>query len=399
MNKQVSFTEFVLIMAAMTGFLAMSIDLMLPALAHMQSDLGVERSNDIQWVITTVFIGVGLGQFLYGPLSDSVGRKPAVYLGFVIFIIGTLIALFSTTLESMLLGRLLQGLGLAGPRIVTIAIVQDQYSGPQMARVMSLIMTVFVSVPVIAPMIGQGILAVSGWRAIFAVLFVLALVVLFWFAIRLQETLHLDKRKSFSWIMMWSGIKEFGANKAALSYVAALGMALGGFLGFLSSIPLIFLELYGLGDQFPYYFACLAAGIGAASFLNSRLVLKYGMQSIVQTSQLVAAVLSLIALLGCMLFGAVPSFWFLFVYLFLLMFPIGMQFGNLSTLALSGYAHIAGIASSFVGVASMLLSVVFGSLIGQLYNQTLLPLVVGFLLLSICSYGVTRWAARHNQGE
>ena len=396
MKRQVGFTEFVLILAAMAGFLAMSIDLMLPALSHMATDLEVERRNDIQWVITTVFVGVGLGQLLYGPLSDSVGRKPTVYLGFLIFIIGTIIALLATDLETMLVGRLLQGLGLAGPRIVTVAIVQDQYQGPQMARVMSLIMTVFVSVPVIAPLIGQWILDLSSWRMIFGVLLVIAIIVLFWFALRLQETLTEEARRKFSWKELYLGVKEIAVDKTAVSYVVSLGMAFGTFLGFLSSIPLIFQDLYGVVETFPYYFAVLACGIGIASFLNTKLVMRFGMKSIVKGSQIFSAVLSLVSFVGCLWFGAVPPFWFIMAYLFLLMFPTGLLFGNLSTLALAGYSHIAGIASSFVGVTSMLLSVFFGALIGQAYNQTVIPLVVGFLLLSICAFVVTSWADKKN---
>lgn len=392
MKKQVGFTEFVLILAAMAGFLAMSIDLMLPALSHMATDLEVQRRNDIQWVIATVFLGVGLGQVLYGPLSDSVGRKPAVYLGFLIFIIGTLIALLSTNLETMLVGRLLQGLGLAGPRIVTIAIVQDQYQGPQMARVMSLIMTVFVSVPVVAPLIGQWILDLSSWRMIFVVLLVLAILVLFWFTFRLQETLTVEARRSFSWKELYTGVKEIAVDKTAVSYVISLGMAFGTFLGFLSSLPQIFQDLYGVVETFPYYFSVLACGVGTASFLNTKLVMRFGMKPIVKGSQIFSAVLSLVSFIGCLWFGAVPPLWFLMTYLFILMFPTGLLFGNLSTLALSGYSHIAGVASSFVGVTSMLLSVCFGALIGQAYNQTVIPLVAGFLLLSICAFIVTSWA-------
>ena len=191
-RREIGFSEFVALMAFVTCFVAMSIDLMLPALSQIGQDLEVLRDNDTQLIITTIFIGVAIGHIFYGPLADVVGRKPATYLGFAIFILGTSISLFSYSMDMMLLGRFLQGLGAAGPRIVTIAIVRDKSEGPEMARVMSLIMTVFVLVPVVAPIIGQGILWLSGWRMMFVFLLVAALAILLWFGLRLPETLIVE---------------------------------------------------------------------------------------------------------------------------------------------------------------------------------------------------------------
>ncbi len=380
-----------MIMACMTGFLAMAIDLMLPALQVIGHDLGVEHSNDVQWIIISVFAGVAIGQLIYGPLSDAKGRKPAVYLGFSIFIVGTVISLVSTSLEVMLLGRLLQGFGLAGPRIVTMAIVRDQFEGPQMARVMSLVMATFLTVPIIAPIIGQEILLTFGWRMIFGVLLIIAVTIFCWFALRFPETLLVEKRKRFTWSELLSGIKEISLNKVAISYTVSLGMVFGAFLGFISSIPQAFQELYGLGESFPFYFAALATGVGMASFLNSKLVMFFGMKGIVIKSQIVSALLSLAALICCYWLSSVPPLWFVMVYFFVIMIPTGLLFGNLSTLALSGFGDIAGVASSFVGVVSMLLSVIFGTIVGQSYNETIIPLIVGFFLLSSASYVITRY--------
>ncbi len=390
----IGFTEFVAMMAFVTCFVAMAIDLMLPALANIGTDLNVERANDTQLIITTVFLGVAVGQILYGPLSDVVGRKPSIYLGFSIFIIGTLICLFATSLEMMLLGRLFQGLGAAGPRIVTIAIVRDKHKGPQMARVMSLIMTVFILVPVIAPIIGQGILLISGWRAIFAFLLLMALFILFWFGFRLPETLPASQRNQFTIKALINSSKEVVANKKSMAYVISLGLVFGAFLGFLSTVQQVLQELYQLGTAFPFYFAVLAAGIGASNFLNSKLVTRFGMKPLVMGAQAGTSLLSLSALISCFWLGVVPPLWFVMGYFMVLLMGIGLLFGNLNALSMEPFGHIAGLASSFVGVVSTLIAVSLGMIVGQAFNNTLIPLILGFIVLPGIAFLITRWAAQ-----
>ena len=176
--------EFVGLMATLTALVALSIDMILPALPAIGSTLSVRHANDTQFTVSLLFLGFGLGQFLYGPVSDSVGRKPAVYAGLALFAAGCTLALAAQTFPIMLAGRVLQGLGVAGPRTMTIAMVRDKFEGRSMARVMSFVMAVFILVPVIAPSLGQAVLARSSWRAIFGLYLTLALVVLVWFGWR-----------------------------------------------------------------------------------------------------------------------------------------------------------------------------------------------------------------------
>lgn len=392
-NQDIGFTEFVAMMAFVTCFVAMAIDLMLPALSYIGADLGVSRANDTQLIITTIFLGVAFGQILYGPLSDVIGRKPSIYLGFSIFIIGTLMSLFAASMEMMLLGRLFQGLGAAGPRIVTVAIVRDKHKGPQMARVMSLIMTVFILVPVIAPIIGQGILMISDWRMIFGFLLMMALLILAWFALRLPETHTEEKRQTFSWQALAESFKEVTSNKIAMAYVISLGLVFGAFLGFLSSVQQVLQDLYELGAAFPFYFAVLAAGIGTSNFLNAKLVMRFGMKRLVMAAQAGSALLSIIALLCCAYLGAVPPLWFIMGYFLVLLMGVGLLFGNLNALSMEPFGHIAGLASSFVGVVSTLMAVILGMVVGQAFNETVIPLMLGFVILPGAAFFVTRWAA------
>lgn len=398
-KSDIGFTEFVALMAFVTCFVAMAIDLMLPALSYIGSDLGVERPNDTQLIISVIFLGVAFGQVLYGPLSDVVGRKPAIYLGFSVFIIGTLMSILAQSMEMMLLGRLFQGLGAAGPRIVTVAIVRDKHKGPQMARVMSLIMTVFILVPVVAPIIGQGILMIADWRMIFVFLLLMALLILGWFGVRLPETLEQDKRQSFSVTKLSDSFKEVIANKTAMAYVISLGLVFGAFLAFLSSVQQVLQDLYELGAAFPFYFAVLAMGIGASNFLNAKLVMRFGMKRLVMFAQVGSSVLSALALLAMVWLGAVPPLWFLMSYFMLLLMGVGLLFGNLNALSMEPFGHIAGLASSFVGVVSTLMAVILGMIVGQAFNGTVVPLMLGFVVLPGIAFFVTRWAVAQTNLE
>lgn len=393
-RREIGFSEFVALMAFVTCFVAMSIDLMLPALSQIGQDLEVLRDNDTQLIITTIFIGVAIGHIFYGPLADLVGRKPATYLGFAIFILGTSISLLSYSMDMMLLGRFLQGLGAAGPRIVTIAIVRDKSEGPEMARVMSLIMTVFVLVPVVAPIIGQGILWLSGWRMMFVFLLVAALAILLWFGLRLPETLTVEKRSKFSVKIVMNSFKEVISNRVAMAYVIASGLGFGAFLGFLNSVQQVLQDLYHLGAKFPFYFAVLATGIGVASFINSKLVMRFGMKTLVLGTQMITVIISLLALISTFWLGAVPPLWCVMVYFMLVLMGIGLLFGNLNALSMEPFGHIAGLASGLIGGVSTLIAVIAGMLVGQAFNQTLIPIMLGFILLPGLSFAMTYWASR-----
>ena len=179
-----SYLEFVVLVSMMMSLMALSIDAMLPALPQIGSDLNVQSANERQLIVSTIFLGVAVGQFFFGPLSDKTGRKPAMYIGYSLYICGSLLSAFAYTFPMMLCGRLLQGIGISAPRAVLLALVRDLYEGRLMARVMSFIMTVILLIPMIAPSLGQDILFQAGWRSIFFSFVLIALITLFWFALR-----------------------------------------------------------------------------------------------------------------------------------------------------------------------------------------------------------------------
>ncbi|RED48586.1 multidrug effflux MFS transporter [Aestuariispira insulae] len=386
--------EFVTLMAVLISLIALSIDAMLPALAMIGEDLGVAQANDTQMVVTSLFLGLGVGTLFYGPLSDSIGRKPSIYLGLIIFILGSVVSIIAPTFEILLAGRVLQGFGAAGPRIVTMALVRDQYEGRAMARIMSLVMAVFIIVPALAPLVGQGILYFAGWRSIFTVLLGLALVGLVWFGWRQPETLPKHKRVAFSLTRLGGAVWEVLSNRMSAGYTVASGLIFGAFVGYLSTAPQIFQGRYGLGDQFPYYFGALALAIGGASLVNARLVMRLGMRRLSWISLIALTLLScLFFVIGWQIEGGLPLSLFM-AYMLMGFFCIGILFGNFNALAIEPLGHIAGVASAVIGSVQSFVSILFGYFVGQAFDGTALPLVGGFAILGIAAILMMAWTER-----
>ena len=391
-----SLPEFVGLMALMQSLVALTIDAMIPALQALGVTLEIAHPNDAQLVIGLLFLGLAIGQLFFGPLSDSIGRKPAIQIGIGLFSIGCLLSVFSTSFTMMLFGRFLQGVGLAGPRIVSIALIRDLYVGDSMAKVMSFVMSVFILIPAIAPAVGQGIMHIWNWQAIFALFLCLGAIVSVWFGLRQPETLKLDRRIPFTPQRLFAGVKEVCLNRRAFGHTIAAGLIFGPFVAYLSMSQQILQIQYGLGEDFPLYFALLAFSIGAAFFTNSHLVVRYGI------SRMVSVACPAIAIWGFCFLGVVwfhegqPSLLLLILYLQVTFFFMGILFGNLNAMAMQTLGHIAGIGAAIVGFISTTVGVTFGYIIGQLYDQSITPLVIGYILGSALSILAIRWA---NQGN
>ena len=386
-------------MATLMSLVALSIDAMLPALGEIGRDLGVGRDNDVQLIVSFIFLGITVGQLAYGPLSDSLGRKPALLAGLGVYMVGCLLSLFSQHFSTMLAGRLLQGLGVAGPRIVAVALIRDQYEGPLMARVMSLAMAIFIIVPIIAPAMGQGILMIASWRAIFGVFLVMAVAVAVWFTIRQPETLPPERRIPFSPARVVSGFREVLTNRTAFGYTVTAGLVFGAFIGYLSTAQQIFQVQYGLGKLFPLYFALLAVALGVASLVNARLVMRYGMKPLSRWALAVMGVLSIGFFIVSYLAAGHPPLAVLVAYLLVVFFCEGILYGNMNALAMEPLGHIAGVGAAFVGALSLLISIAGGTLIGQAYDSTILPLVAGFGVLGFAALAVMHWTESESESR
>lgn len=385
---QTSKTEFICLMAVLMSLAALSIDTVLPALEKIGSSLGVQNPNNNQLIISTLFLGMALGQLLYGPLSDSFGRKKAIYLGISIFIVGCLISLLSTGFTFVLIGRVCQGFGISSCRVVTLAMIRDKLSGREMGRVMSLIMVLFIIVPAIAPSIGQLILIFADWRAIFGFTLVIATIGGLWLFFRQPETLAEEKRLDFRVSTIMAGVIETLKNPISHSCMVASGIIFGAFVGYLNSAQQILQIQYNLGDAFSLYFGGLAIAIGISSFFTSKLIMKFGMETLNFYSLLMLSISSLIFYLYAHSVSGHPALFVFMGYLTITFFCFGVLFGSFSTLAIQPLGHIAGVANSVISSVQTLLSVGVGGYIGQCYDGSVLPLVLGFLLCGISTLSI-----------
>ncbi|MAZ73921.1 MAG: Bcr/CflA family drug resistance efflux transporter [Flavobacteriaceae bacterium] len=376
--------EFVALMAALMSVTALSIDALLPALDIIGETIHTKKTADNQLLVIMIFLGLGVGPLLFGPLSDALGRKPSVYMGFGLFVAASFICIYAQNLEVMILGRILQGVGLSAPRTVCIAIIRDLYEGDYMARIMSFVTVVFILIPIIAPAMGQFILNHYNWQAIFYVQIGISVLVAFWFWWRQRETLPTSKRIPFSMKRIYKGFKETLRYKETMGYTLISGFVVGSFLVYLSASQEIFQNQYGLEAEFPYIFAGLAIAIGLAIFLNGTFVLRFGMEKMVTTSLFGFFTVSVLYLL--FFFNvAQPDIFILLGFFAVQFFFIGFLFGNLRALAMQPVGHIAGIAAAITGLISTLMAVPISTFIGRFVLQGTLPLFIGFSVCSLVS--------------
>jgi len=383
-NKPTFEFEFVALMASLMSIVALSIDALLPALPDIGNALGVVNSNDNQMLITMIFLGLGFGQLIFGPLSDSFGRKPIVFIGFLIFVAATIVCVSSNSFEVMIAGRILQGIGLASPRTLSIAMIRDSYSGDFMAKILSIVVMVFILVPVIAPSLGQFLLHYYNWKSIFYVNLLFGCIIIVWFWKRQEETLEHANRIKFTPSLFLDGTKEFWKQKNAVAFTLISGFIMGSFMVYLSTAQQIFQVQYKLADKFPYIFASLAIAVGLATFLNSRYVIRFGMWRIAYAGTIAFCFISL---LYVALFWSRdnPSIEILITFFALQFFAIGFLFGNLRSLAMQPLGHIAGIGAAINGFISTVMAVPIANYIGSFVSNSVLPLFIGFSVFGILS--------------
>ena len=383
-NQRRSQVEFIVLMAALMSIVALSIDAVLPALPDIGDFLSVKDATDNPKLITSIFLGLGFGQLIFGPLSDSFGRKPIVYIGFVVFIIASIICVTTKNFEMMIFGRILQGVGLASPRTMCIAMVRDSYSGDYMAKVLSFVVMIFILIPVIAPSLGQFLMNHYHWHSIFIFNLGFGVLVMLWFWIRQPETLKPKYKKSYRLSIFKTGTIAFFRIKPAVIYTILSGLITGSFMVYLSTSQRIFEQQYNMKEEFPLIFASLAISVGLSTFMNSQLVVKFGMRKIVHFAMLSFVLISLVFII---LFssGNNPSIEVLLGFFALQFFTIGFLFGNLRALAMEPMGHIAGIGSALNGFISTVMAVPIANYIGKFVIDSVTPLFVGFLICGLVS--------------
>ena len=383
-NQKRSQFEFVVLMAALMSIVALSIDAVLPALPMIGEYLSVANPLDNPKLITSIFLGLGIGQLIFGPLSDSFGRKPIVYAGFVLFVIASIVCVTTKSFEVMLFGRVLQGIALASPRTMCIAMVRDSYDGDYMAKILSIVVMVFILVPIIAPTLGQFLMNHYNWQFIFTFNLIFGVLVVIWFWLRQPETLKNKYKIPYRLSIFKTGSIQFFKIRSAVVYTLLSGFITGSFMVYLSTSQQIFEKQYDLAEEFPLIFASLAISVGLATFMNSQLVIKYGMKRIVHIAMWSFIIISLIFIL---IFhsGNNPSIGILITFFSIQFFTIGFLFGNLRALAMQPMGHIAGIGSALNGFISTVMAVPIANYIGKFVTNSVTPLFIGFLVCGLIS--------------
>jgi len=378
---RISTVEFVALVAWLMALNALAIDVMLPALDDIAADFALQDPNDRQLVVVAYVIGFGAPQLVWGPLSDRFGRRPILFAALIGYSAMGWLAGWVGSFEQLIAVRLFQGMFAAGARVVAIAVVRDVYAGRNMARIMSWIMTVFMAVPITAPMIGQAVLYIAPWPGLFMLLGGAGLVMLLWSALRLDETGERDPERSPG-----DGARGYLSllrTRVSIGYTVAGGILFGALFAFIASAEQVFTEVFETGDRFVLWFAVIAAALAATNIVNARLVHRFGMRWLSHGALIGFTLLALIVL-GLM--QVVGQHFALFMPFMAAMFGLfGLIGANFNALAMEPFGRSAGTASAAYGFATTTASGLLGGIVGRAYDGSTLPLLAGFAALGLAS--------------
>lgn len=371
--------EFIALLALLFATIALSIDAMLPALPEIARALSPDDTNKAQLVITSFVLGMGLGTLFAGPLSDAFGRKATIMVGFALYILAAAACWAAPSLETLLIARVVQGIGAAAPRTVSIAMVRDMFKGREMAQIMSVAMMIFTLVPAVAPLMGQGVIALAGWQAIFVTYILFAMLIMGWFGLRQPETLAVADRRPLSIAPLLRASVEVLTHRIVLISIAAQALTLGMLFAALSSMEGIFDRRFGRAESFPLWFAVIAVASMSGSILNARLVMRLGMRVMVKATYagLLAVTLAYLALHEADVLPRDLAFYTHILWSIVLFAVMGLTLGNLSALAMEPLGHIAGLAASVTSAIATVISVALAVPVGLMFDGTQGPLLVG----------------------
>ncbi|MEZ5946676.1 MAG: multidrug effflux MFS transporter [Hyphomonas sp.] len=384
-------SELVVMIAGLMAMNALAIDIMLPALNQIAHDVGltsagVESDNRQQLIIFAYVLGFGAPQILWGPITDRFGRRMPLFVSLTGYIVTAVLCIAIREFHMLLAARFVQGVFASGARLVATSVVRDLFAGRQMARFMSLVMTIFMIIPIIAPAIGQIVLFVGPWEWIFGALVIFGIVMLGWTFARLPETLPVARRRPLNLSNALAAYNEVIRTPVTFGYMCASGIVFGALFSFIASSEQIFREVFHRHDDFALWFAGVAIMMAGANFTNSRLVEKLGMRRISHSALILFTLLSAASALLTLVFGeSLARFYPMFILTFAC---FGLMGSNFSALAMEPLGKIAGTASAAYGFATTTVASLIGMAIGSQYNGTTVPLMLGFVCLGVCSLAV-----------
>lgn len=371
-----SFRAFVATIAFIQAVVAMSIDMMVPALGQIAGALHVGAGNERQWVITAFVLTFGMAQLPYGLAADRFGRKPVLVFALGLYSLCSLGAALAPSFTLLLLARVGQGIGAAGAQVATVSVVRDCYAGRQMARVNSLSFMVFLTAPILAPALGQGLLTIAPWPAIFLFLGAYGGLMMLFVLRRLPETQHAEDHTGMNWREFRAAVRMTLTNRMSIGYTLAALLLLGAWLGFINSAQQVFAEVFQAPKLFPPIFAACSAFMAVAALLNSRLVERWGMRRLAH-----GAMFGFISMAGLQAAMALSGHDTLLTFALIqagMMFAFGLMAGNCGAISMEPMGHVAGTAAAVQGFINMSGAALIGVYIGQMFDGTLVPLAVGF---------------------
>ncbi|MEQ1930774.1 MAG: multidrug effflux MFS transporter [Parvularculaceae bacterium] len=382
----VPFPELVAITAAVMALNALAIDMMLPALGTIGSELGAATDNDRQLIVVVYVLGNGLAQLFFGPLVDRFGRRPILLLALFGYILGSALSVIASSFTLLLAARAFQGVTTAATRVAIIATVRDLTTGRRMAEVMSLAITIFMAAPILAPSFGQLVLLAAPWRGIFVVLLLYGVVLALWILWRLPETQRPEDRRKLNLKQIGGAYLEFLNTRSTMGYTLVSALVFGALFGYISASEQIFVETFNLGEMFPLAFALVAGALGASNLLNARFVQRVGMRKLCHGALLVFVLSGLLHLAIVSTVG--ENLVTFLAFMSISFFALGFIGANTSALAMEPLGHIAGAAAAANGFASTTLAGFLGGLVARQYDGSTMPVVMGFAVFGLLAFAV-----------
>ena len=373
--------ETVVLLAGLMALNAFAIDAMIPALPAIGAELGVAEDNRRQLIVVMYMLGFGVGQLFWGPLADRFGRKPILAIGVALYAGFALLCGVASSFELLIAGRVAMGMSAAVTRVLVVAMVRDLFEGEAMAKVMSLVFMTFMLVPVLAPNIGQAILLVGPWRAIFLVLAGYGAIMWLWSFIRLPETLHPEFRRPLSVHAISGAARTASLDRLSLGYTLAMTAVFGGLTAYIASIQQIVFDTYDAPHLIGLVFAAVAAPMALASWGNSRVIGKYGLRRVGHGGLI--AFVAITALHAIIAHLIAEPLWLFCTLMGLTLMAFAFTTSNFATLAMTNMVAIAGTASSVQGVVGTIGGALIGLVIGQAFDGTQIPFLIGLAACGI----------------
>jgi DHA1 family bicyclomycin/chloramphenicol resistance-like MFS transporter len=383
--------EFILLVTALMATTALGIDLMLPAFADMRQSFGMSAdSTQVTWIVTAYFLGMAVGPWLYGPASDRFGRRTPLLAGLALYAAAAVTAAIAPSWPMIVIARFVWGIGASGPRTLSVAMIRDRHEGDAMARLMSMVMAIFLLVPIVAPSLGAGLIAFLPWRAVFWFPALVAVLLMVW-SRRLPETLPVERRRPFTWKAVGQAGREVLTHRQTMALTIAMTFLFGVMSVFLGSSEVIVEEVYDLGSWFPLFFGVVAVFLAVNSLNNARLVGRLGVVRLVRLQAALGIVVAAAFVGVSYLHSGRPAF-LLFTAMLCLLLPLVQGLSpNSNTLAMGPVPHVAGTAASIIATITSAGGALLGALGSDAFDGTVRPFALFILGYVVVAAGFIWW--------